>query len=226
MRILNNCIALTLILTCFGAQAAQDLEPKTPKNINSLQLLLQQVKDDALKEKSQNKVREAQFLKKRDQQSEILADAIRQLKKTQATTKRLKSEFDNNEDKLGKQEEELRKRSGNLGEMFGVVRQVAQDMAAIRENSLLALELGAQSQVLNELSESKALPSISKLEALWYELQLQMTKQAEVKRFEGEYIDIDGKSVTQKIAHIGPFVAITSHGYLNYDAETLSLIHI
>jgi biopolymer transport protein ExbB len=205
---------------------AEEPVVQTPKNIQSLQSLLEQVKKDGLKEKALNKSREAEFRKNSDQQKRLLSQAVKELKQTKATTKKLKSAFDLNEDELSKQEEELRKRSGNLGEMFGVVRQVSQDMASIRENSLLALELGAQSQTLDNLSESKALPSITELESLWYELQLQMTKQGETKRFKGQYINASGERIEDTIAHVGPFVAITDTGYLHYDSETRQLLEL
>ncbi len=216
---------LTFFLSA-SLSAEEPQAPIIPANIKSLQLLLEQVKSDGLKEKEIHRDREAQFIEKKDQQARLLAKSRKELKKTRAITKQLKADFDNNEESLAKLEEELRKRSGNLGEMFGVVRQVSQDMASIRENSLLAVEIGAQSEVLNKLAESKALPSIKELEQLWYELQLQMTKQGESKRFEGDYVNTRGEKKREEIAHIGPFVAITSNGYLNYDVETQKLLEL
>lgn len=222
---LKSYFLLCLILLSQTVYSNEEVV-ETPQNIKSLQSLLEQVKTDGLKEKSISQSREKEFSRSRDQQQKLLAQAIKELKRTKDITKQLKKSFDSNEEELAKQEEELRKRSGNLGEMFGVVRQVSQDMAAIRENSLLALELGAQSETLNKLADSKALPSIKELEALWYELQLQMTKQGESKRFSGEYINVSGKKVQETIAHVGPFVALTSGGYLHYDTETHQLMEL
>ena len=206
--------------------AADPQAPSIPENVKSLQLLLEQVKTDGLRENKIHKGREAKFLEERNQQARLLAGSLKELSNTRATTRQLKKKFDDNEESLAKFEEELRKRSGNLGEMFGVVRQVSQDMASIRENSLLAVEIGAQSEVLNKLADSKALPSINELEQLWYELQLQMTKQGESKRFSGNYVNVYGENKKEEIAHIGPFVAITSTGYLNYDVETRKLLEL
>jgi len=192
----------------------------------SLQSLLKKVKSDALTEKALHTTREKAFLESRDQQKKILTNSRQQLAKTKSVTKSLKKRFDDNEESLAKNEEELRKRLGNLGEMFGVVRQVSQDLASIREHSLLAVELGARSNLLDKLADSKALPSIKELENLWYELQLQMTKQGEVKRFEGTYIDASGQKATETIAHVGPFMAINQNGYLNYDTETRMLLEL
>lgn len=208
---------------------AEDESTKTPvipKNIQSLQQLLQQVKEDGLKEQSIHKERERIFLQDATKQKQALAKSKTELKQVKAETKRLKNNFDNNEDSLASLEEELRKRMGNLGEMFGVVRQVSQDVSSIRENSLLANELGPRSDLLEQLSASKALPSISELEKLWYEMQLHMTKQGESKQYATTYLNAKGQKVEANIAHIGPFVAFNDSGFLNYDVQTQMFIEL
>jgi biopolymer transport protein ExbB len=206
---------------------AQEDNVKTPAvapNIQSLQQLLQQVKTDGLKESSIHKEREQIFLQNTSQQKQALKESKQTLKKIKQQAERLKYTFDKNEESLASLEEELRKRMGNLGEMFGVVRQVSQDVASIRENSLLANELGARSQLLDELSESKALPSIPELEKLWYEMQLHMTKQGESKQYPTTYLNAKGQKIDASIAHIGPFVAFNEEGFLNYDVQTQMFI--
>ncbi len=218
-------ICLVYLLSATVVAVEQNTETVNPAQV-SLQSLLKQVKEDGLKEGSLHSLREKEFLVNRDKQKNLLKDSKRELAQTKATTEQLKKKFDNNEESLTSLDEELRKRLGNLGEMFGVVRQVSQDISAIREHSLLAIEIGAGSDVLDKLSKSKALPSITELEGLWYELQLQMTKQGESKKFTGSYINVDGLTVTEEIAHVGPFVAITNSGYLNYDLETKMLLEL
>lgn len=223
---LLTCLLLTftngMVWAAESTQAEQAMSPAQ----TSLQSLLRQVRSDGLTEKSLHTAREQAFLQSRHQQQEILAASQQQLSKTKAVTQSLKQKFDDNEASLTKFEEALRQRLGNLGEMFGVVRQVSQDLAAIREHSLLAVELGANSPILDKLADSKALPSIKELESLWYELQRQMTKQGEVKKFTGDYIDTQGQKVTSVIAHVGPFMAINQDGYLNYDSETRMLLEL
>ncbi|MFT5592712.1 MAG: biopolymer transport protein ExbB [Oceanicoccus sp.] len=200
--------------------------PAVPENIKSLQQLLQQVKDDGLKETSIHKERERVFLQDATKQKQALKTSKAELKQVRQETEQLKNTFDKNEENLANLEDELRKRMGNLGEMFGVVRQVSQDVASIRENSLLANELGAHSALLDQLSESKALPSISELEKLWYEMQLHMTKQGESKQYITTYLNSSGQKVEAEIAHIGPFVAFNNKGFLNYDTQTQIFIEL
>lgn len=224
---MKNFSVLALLAFVSFSVFAQEDNVKTPAvvpNIQSLQQLLQQVKTDGLKESSIHKEREQIFLQNTSQQKQALKESKQTLKKIKQQTERLKNTFDKNEESLASLEEELRKRMGNLGEMFGVVRQVSQDVASIRENSLLANELGARSQLLDELSESKALPSIPELEKLWYEMQLHMTKQGESKQYPTTYLNAKGQKIDASIAHIGPFVAFNEEGFLNYDVQTQMFI--
>lgn len=209
-----------------GFAHGEDQSEQTPKHIASLQELLQQVKADGLRESEQHKERELLFLKDAKAQEAELKRTENKLINVKAETARLKKTFDSNEVSLAKLEDELRKRMGNLGEMFGVVRQVSQDVSAIREHSLLANEIGGRSEVLDQLSESKALPSITDLEKLWYEMQLHMTKQGENKAYETEYLNSKGQKTKSQITHLGPFVAFNESGYLNFDHNTQLFIEL
>ena len=218
-----RCALLSASLLSFNA-LAEETTPVTPENISSLQQLLKQVKEDGLKERSIHQERERIFLQDASKQKQALSKSKADLKKTQQETKQLKGTFDQNEEELASLEEELRKRMGNLGEMFGVVRQVSQDVSSIRENSLLANELGSRSELLDQLSESKALPSIDELEKLWYEMQLHMTKQGESKQYITTFLNSKGQKVEAPVTHIGPFVAFNEDGFLSYDTQTRMFI--
>jgi len=223
---MKNIILLFVLLLSTFVTVAEEEKVTTPKNIQSLQQLLEQVKTDGLKESSINKEREEIFAQDAKKQIQALRAGKTELKQTKNETQRLKNIFDSNEEKLGVLDEELRKRMGNLGEMFGVVRQVSQDVAGIRENSLLANEIGRRSELLDQLSESKALPSITELEELWFEMQLHMTKQGESKSYSTTYLDAAGKKVQGEIAHIGPFVAFNESGFFSYDTQTALFIEL
>lgn len=220
---LLSIVFLFVSLSVFAEEAKEE---QKPKNIQHLENLLIQVKTNSSQQRLAQQDREAAFKKDLKSIEKQFTNAKRELSKVKAETARLKDKFEDNEEDLSDLEEELRKSLGNLGEMFGVVRQVAQDVTSIREASLLRVELGQESEVLTKLSDSKALPSIKELEQLWYEMQLHMTKQGEVKRFNGEYIDKQGQTVEAAIAHVGPFAALSKEGYLNFDSETGYLLSL
>lgn len=208
----------SLFLSCYSF--SESSEPVVPSNIDALSNLLTKIKQQGDLNAATHAEREALFKKEKAQIESELALATKKLKQTKSITRQLTNDFESNEEQLGKLETELKQSLGNLGEMFGVVRQVAQDVESIQNNSLLKVEIGQSSQVLTKLAESKALPSITELEELWFEMQRHMTKQGDIKKLNTQYIDTDGKKVDGEIAHIGPFVAFNDSGYLNFDAET------
>jgi biopolymer transport protein ExbB len=217
-----NKILIASFILCFSSLsfAEDQVVDAQPKNIQYLSGLLDNIKAQGVKNAITHEQREVLFKQDYSQVKAQLSAATAELNKVKATTKSLSNSFENNEEELVRLDQQLKKSLGNLGEMFGVVRQVAQDVSSIRESSLLKVELGANSEVLNKLSASKALPSIAELESLWFEIQNQMTKQGEIKRFKSTYVDINGVKNEGEIAHVGPFVALNQNGYLNYDIET------
>lgn len=219
-------ITIALFFLSFSVFAEEEKVAEVPQNVQHLEDLLKQVKSSSIQQRQNQSDREKAFEKDLSDVKGQLKEARSELSKVKAETKRLKNTFEDNEEELADLEEELRKSLGNLGEMFGVVRQVAQDVTSIRDASLLRVELGQDSDVLDRLSKSKALPSIKELEQLWYEMQLHMTKQGEVKRFKGEYINNEGQTVEAQLAHIGPFVALNEEGYLTFDGETGYLLSL
>ena len=208
------------LISVSGLSNENDQQVQTPKNIVHLTDLLDQIKGQSQRDAITHKQREQLFSQEYKAIKSELSSSKRELKQVKAESKRLKSTFEDNEEELAELDDELKKSLGNLGEMFGVVRQVAQDVSSTRHDSLLKVELGSESKVLKRLSDSKALPSIEELEKLWFEMQNQMTKQGEVKRFKTDYVDIDGVKQSGEIGHIGPFTAFNQQGFLNFDSET------
>ena len=76
----------------------------------------------------------------------------------------------------------LRERSGNLGELFGVTRQVAADTAVALGQSMISAQFPERDDFLRKLADAKALPSITELERLWFEMQREMTESGRVAR--------------------------------------------
>lgn len=222
--LLATVLLLSITSLSFAENSSEEVT--VPQNIKTLRALLEQVKQDGLKEKAVHKQRELEFINNKKQQQAQLKNAKSELRTTQKETNRLKRQFDANEQKLASLSDELRQRMGNLGEMYGVVRQVSQDVAAVRQASLLAVELGSESEVLNTLAQSKALPGIDQLEALWFEIQNQMTVQSEVKTQNQNYVNAAGQKVSGPVTHVGPFVAFNADGYLQYDSETAGFIEL
>ena len=192
----------------------------------TLDQLLQTVRQDRVRETKENKEREAYFLANKNKQAQLLAEAKRALQQQQARSNRLSAKFKANEKQLTKLEEELRLAVGTLGELFGVVRQVAGDARGIYDNSLVSVQIKGRQAITEKLAQKKELPSISQLEELWYTMQQEMTESGKVVRFASKVVGIDGKEEEQLVTRVGVFNAFADGNFLRYEPETSQLVEL
>lgn len=215
--------ALSLPLSAFSETKSSDEIAKIPE-AKTLEGLLKQVKEFQKQETALNIQREAKFKQDKQNQKTLLNNAKAELKAEQKTADDLKNSFDKNEKRLAQKEDQLRLRIGNLGEMFGVVRQVADDLNGTLHTSLTRAEKPNRDADLDKLSQAKELPNIQELQALWLTLQEEMTLTGQVSQFKAQVVQNDGSEAEQLVTRIGAFNAITDQGYLRFDAETGRLI--
>jgi len=192
----------------------------------SLDDLLKQVKQSKAAEARANKAREAEFLKDKNRQQQLLANARVKLAAEKARGDELKLAFDENEQNLAEMEETLERRQGNLGELFGVVRQVAGDVAGILDSSLTSAQYPGRTKDLVSMSNEKKLPSIQKLEELWYEMQHEMTESGKVVTYPGKVVKVDGTEQDQEILRVGVFNVASNGKFLRFLPETNQLIEL
>ncbi|MGC6472000.1 MAG: MotA/TolQ/ExbB proton channel family protein [Parvibaculales bacterium] len=217
--IVTAFLATSISLTPALAQDNAGAQKPADEGISLIQLL-DRVKQGRVTDNSDNKRREAAFLKNRDQQQNLLNRTNNAIKREEARSERLEQEFNENELKLAELEGLLQERLGVFGELFGIVRQVAGETKAQVESSIISGELPGREAFLEELSKTKGLPSMKQLEGLWYELQREMTAQGEVKTFEGKIVAQDGSAQPSLITRVGPFSAISEdEGFLRYSGE-------
>jgi len=188
-----------------------------------LEGLLNRIGQYQTQEKVLEKAREAAFANDLATQKRLLNEAKAALAKEQQRADTLKDEFDANEKALTERSEELRLRVGNLGEMFGVVRQTATDLSTVLSDSLTSIEVKERKADLNKLSEAKELPTIKELEDLWYSLQHEMTINGAISTFTTDVLTPTGETVQQQVTRVGVFNAINNEGYLTFDNELKAL---
>jgi len=193
---------------------------------DSLDDLLKQVKQSKVAEEKSNKAREAEFFKDKKRQKKLLSNAKAQLKAEKKRGDKLKKAFDDNEVNLAKMEETLERRQGNLGELFGVVRQVSGDVAGILEDSLVSVQYPNRAVELVRLSNEKKLPSIPELEEVWYQMQHEMTESGKIVNYQGKVVSVDGTEKDAEILRVGVFNVTSSGKFLRYLPETGQLIEL
>ncbi len=199
------------------------LAAEKPANLDEL---LDQVKREHVLEQQQNKLREAEFVEAHDQQARLLDEARRQLAFEEQRTAQLNQAFTDLENTLAKQQQLLDEKSGSLGELFGTVRQIANDGRAVLESSMTSVTKTGRLTFLNKLSESKQQPSIDELRTLWLTLQEEMTESGKVEQFEAPVISVSGEVESQQVIRIGVFTAFSDGRFLRYLPETGNLVEL
>lgn len=215
----------TLAFLLSVSSALAEPKSETPSQPHSLAGLLSNIQQENAADARINQEREQKFLTARNEQRNLFNAAQTELNALKTRSKELRTQFDNNEQALNKQSEMLRLKLGNLGEMFGVVREVSQDVLSLKEASLIATSTEDQ-VLLEKLAASKSLPAIHELEGLWLSMQRHMTAQGDINNETREVVAEDGSVSQDAIYKVGPFVAFNENGYLQYDDESHNFIEL
>jgi biopolymer transport protein ExbB len=177
------------------------------------------------------------------QEAERAAQAAQQRRNAaEARSNALDRAWNDNEQRIAETNALLTERQGNLGELFGVTRQVAGDAATMLSQSLLTTQYGIPTQgeersdFLRRLAGATALPSITELERLWYEILREMTDSAKVVKFRTAVArvddeatpDVDESQTTEEreVVRVGPFMASSNGQYLGYSPSRKSLMEL
>ena len=195
---------------------AQDVPQETKI---TLQQLLERVKQGRVTDNASNKKREEIFRSNRNKQQTLLNNTKADIAKEEVLSERLENVFNEQERKLAELEGLLNERLGVFNELFGIVRQVAGEMKAQVNESIISGELAGRDVPLKILSKNKDLPTIRQLEGLWYALQQEMTAQGEVKTFSGKIVGQDGITKNAEIIRVGPFTAFSDGQFLRYSEK-------
>jgi biopolymer transport protein ExbB len=177
-------------------------------------------------ERAEIQRRESEFKQTRQDQKRKLQEAKATRAGEERRSEEMELRFEENEVHITEIEETLRERLGTLGELFGVVRQVAGDTGGHIETSLVSSQLPGREPFLRELGQSKTLPSIASLEKLWFTLQQEMTESGKVVRFRAKVIDADGEENERPVIRVGVFNAIADGKYLRWLSEVGKLAEL
>ncbi len=181
----------------------------------SLEELARDVERAAAAQGRINQEREARFLRERNNQQQLLAQARAELAAEQRRSERLQTEYDDNERQLVELETTLDERLGNLGELFGVVRQVSGDLATVIDASLVSAERHGRGAFLADLSSRSELPTAPELRRLWAEMVREIAESAKVSRFTADVYSQDGTLESgREVARVGVFNAVSDGKFL------------
>jgi biopolymer transport protein ExbB len=217
------CALGSAALLVFAAGAATGQEAASPKGPASepktLFELLDLVERGLEVESEELRQREARFVSNRDDQARLLVEAGEELARKEATSQQLETTYNENEVAIGEHQARFAERQGQLGELFGVVRQVSTEASGQVWDSLTSSQLGNRKELLDRLGRSTELPSTEDLERLWFELTREMTEQGQVARYRAPVLTTAGQVEEQVVIRAGPFSAFANGRYLFWEPK-------
>ena len=172
---------------------------------------------------AENRAREEDFLSRKEDQQLLLDEARASLAREEATSQRLENIYNDYEVEIAADETQLAERIGQMGELFGVVRQVSTDLSGQAWDSLISSQVTERKELLDRLGRSKELPTTQDLERLWYELQREMTEQGRIVRYQANVLTMDGDIEEQEVIRAGPFSAMANGRYLMWEPREQQL---
>jgi biopolymer transport protein ExbB len=195
--------------------------PPPPQStvLRDLNQYVQRLRED---ERRLAQERETRFRAELQRVEKQAADAVARRNAAEQRSNALDRQWTQNETTIAENTALLREKQGNLGELFGVTRQVAGDAATVLTQSMLSTQYAAptegeeRTEFLRRLAGARTLPSISELERLWYELLREMTDGGKVVKFNTDVLQRDNTKKNMEVVRVGPFTAESNGEYLGY----------
>jgi biopolymer transport protein ExbB len=203
MKILE---VLTLLLSV--NLISQDVVEPTIDELRNdeINLLLELVKTNKSIYVNEDNKRLNSFLERVAERTALLNDAKKKLADENARNKRLEADFEKYEKALTELEESLQIKIGVLGELFGVTRQYAGELAAASNNSVIFYEFPERLETLKTVSKIKV-HNLAELEDLWLAYFDEIVAGSEIKTFNAQVTNPDGESFEGPVTRYGLFSA-------------------
>lgn len=196
---------------CFGATS---LIATVPASAQSLQDVLNAVRQDSNQISRENEQRLREFRQATAEQEQSMASLRAELRQAEARGQALQREFDANELELSALQTQLETEAGDFGLLLGQFRQAAQESQPILRNSLASAEYPGRAQELADIAQARTLPTRADLDKLPKAILLEMIAQSEVKAFEADVQNLGGggETETAEVFRVGVFNAATVNG--------------
>ena len=197
-------------------------DTEKPENIAlDLDQLLELVKQGRFAESEEAAEREARFIREKNRQATLLANAKAERSRLEAEASRLEATFEANDAKLTLLEDQLKTRLGSLYETFGHLQGVASDTQATFETSITSGQFGKEREAFlddlaKKMGEGVSVATIEELERLWYELSRELIASGSVEKFTATVIDNNGDASEEEVVRIGNFNVVAEGEYLTY----------
>ena len=185
----------------------------------TLEELARKVSEAANSEAQINQEREARFTRERNNQRQLLAEARQELANENPRSDRLRTAYDEYERVLADLETTLAERMGNLGELFGVVRQASGDIQAALDDSMVTAQMPGRTQFLSDLAQRRALPTVPELRQLWSAMVTEIAESGRVVKFTAPVERTSGSLEEMEVVRLGVFNAVSDGLFLDWDTS-------
>lgn len=194
---------ITLLLAAFLASGASAAPPQ------DFDALLERIASERAAHEALDAERERAFLARRDRQKVLLDEAVHARDAAKLRSDELSARFDSNELHIAQEADQLKVRLGSLGELVGVVQQVASDAYSIVHGSLVSAQFPGRDALFTQLSTQSELATVDQLAAIAEALLREAAETGQVRRFEAEVANADGVATRQEVVRVGPFMAVS-----------------
>mgnify|MGYP003669493506 CR=1 FL=1 len=195
--------------------------PALSQGSDELMNLLNMVETNKTVEAQRNAEREARFRAEANQQQSMMEEAEAEVRRQEALRDQLRASFDENETQLAELQTVLDRRIGDLGELFGVFRQMADDTETMLIDSLITHEYPERMDVVSELAESTQVPTIPQMRSLWEALIKEIALSGVVSRFDADVVQPGGEKATSTVIRVGSFNVVSEDAYLKSEGSDL-----
>lgn len=204
--------------------------PSNKAEIQSLDELVELVRQGRIEQSQQNQQREQQFLRNKNQQQQLLEQAVAQRKQLEARSMQLEETYARHKEQLDELSRRLETRMGSLKELFGHLQSASTETGVMLQGSITSTDTPerrhALEQLADRLSQDRTLPRIEELEQLWYQQQREMVESGKVKHLTLPVISLDGERVEADVVRIGSFNLVSGNHYLQYIPETGKVVEL
>jgi biopolymer transport protein ExbB len=167
-----------------------------------------------------NQQREREFLAERSDKQAMLNTAKKEFADEEARGKRLAKAYSDNDILIAQKIQELESAQGTMGEVFGVVRQAANQTIGVITSSLISAQYPGREEPLRAIAAATELPTLNQMEDLWVAMLTEMTESAKIAKFDAEVVKLDGGSSTERVTRFGAFHLTTDEQYLIRNVDT------
>jgi len=210
-------VFLLLLSLTISSQAADT-------SVATLDQLLAKVRAEHEKERKLNAEREAEFIREKARQQQLLDKARSSYYVAQSKNNPARAQAEGNEQEIIRLRKELTKNISDMGDIYAVHSQFAMDFKTVLNESQTGAQFPQRAKALDKIHQPDTLPSIDDMEQLWLLTLEEMNESGKVVQYQGKIVNAAGNTRDATITRLGNFTAFSEDEFLRFVPETQEFI--